>query len=76
MKDEDYASCLIRKGNYYYRPRCQGYTVSKLDAGRYTPMQAKREAAVEPENFTIEIAPECVGGGIGDEINRLLRRGG
>ncbi len=39
---------LIRKGGYYYRPNCSGYTTSKFEAGRYTKAEAEREAAVEP----------------------------
>ena len=39
---------LIRKGGYFYRPNCQGYTTRKVEAGRYTKADADREAAVEP----------------------------
>lgn len=39
---------LIRKGGYYYRPNCSGYTTSKFEAGRYTKAEADREATVEP----------------------------
>lgn len=72
----EYAGYLIKKGNYYYRPRWSGYTVSKLDAGRYTLEQALHERSIEPDNFTYEAAPETEADGIGNEINRLLRRGG
>lgn len=44
---------LIRKGSYYYRPNCQGYTDSPMAAGRYTLAKAEREAMVEPLDFRI-----------------------
>lgn len=44
-EDREY---LIRKGGYYYRPDCQGYTTRKVEAGRYTKAEADAEAAVEP----------------------------
>lgn len=42
---------LIRKGGYYYRPNCAGYTANVEDAGRYTKAEAEREAAIEPWNM-------------------------
>lgn len=39
---------LIKKGSYFYRPNCQGYTSFKFDAGRYTKSHAEKEAAIEP----------------------------
>lgn len=39
---------LIRKGSYFYRKNCCGYTEFKFDAGRYTKEEAEREASVEP----------------------------
>lgn len=32
---------LIRKGAYWYRPNCQGYTANAADAGRYTRSEAE-----------------------------------
>jgi len=32
---------LIRKGAYWYRPNCQGYTTDPADAGRYTRSEAE-----------------------------------
>lgn len=72
----NYAGYLIKKGAYYYRPQWSGYTISKLDAGRYTLDQAQSEQRIEPDNFTIEVAPEMETDGVGKEIIRLLRRGG
>jgi hypothetical protein len=72
----DYAGWLIKKGNYYYRPKWSGYTASKLDAGRYTREQAENEQRVEPDNFTIEAAPETLPGGVGAALNELLWLGG
>jgi hypothetical protein len=42
---------LIRKGGYYYRENWCGYTAEKIAAGRYTEKEARREAAVEPDNI-------------------------
>jgi hypothetical protein len=39
---------LIRKGGFFYRPKRSGYTDRKVEAGRYTESEARREAAVEP----------------------------
>lgn len=39
---------LIKKGGYFYRPNCAGYTTRKIEAGRYTKEEAEREAAIEP----------------------------
>lgn len=39
---------LIRKGGYWYRPNCQGYTIDPGEAGRYTKAKADAEASVEP----------------------------
>jgi len=47
MSDEK-REWLIRKGGYFYRPNCAGYTTRKIEAGRYTKAEAEREAAVEP----------------------------
>ena len=47
-EDHEPREWLIRKGGYYYRPNCAGYTTSKFEAGRYTKAEAEREAAVEP----------------------------
>lgn len=44
---------LIRKNGYFYRPNRSGYTMEKAAAGRYTKAEADREAAIEPENFTV-----------------------
>ncbi|TIV60312.1 hypothetical protein [Mesorhizobium sp.] len=44
---------LIRKNGYFYRPNRAGYTLEKVAAGRYTKAEADREAAIEPENFTV-----------------------
>ena len=33
---------LIRKGGFYYRPKCSGYTSSAITAGRYTLEEAER----------------------------------
>ncbi|ESZ63739.1 hypothetical protein NL532_31925 [Mesorhizobium sp. C120A] len=44
---------LIRKYGYFYRPNRAGYTMEKVAAGRYTKVEADREAAVEPHNFTV-----------------------
>lgn len=71
----DYAGWLIKKGSYYYRPNWSGYTAFKLDAGRYTRTQADQEAAIEPDNFTVEAAPETCPDGIGQEIIRIFRMG-
>lgn len=57
--DREYAGWLIKKRGYYYRPNWCGYTANAAEAGRYTRSQADRQAAVEPENFTIVPAPEC-----------------
>lgn len=73
MKD-DYAGYLIKKGAYYYRPECAGYTGSRLDAGRYTHAQATRECSLEPDHFTMELAPECQPDGVANEILRMIRR--
>lgn len=45
---EDPKDYLIRKSGYYYRPNRAGYTTKVEDAGRYTKVEAEREAAVEP----------------------------
>jgi hypothetical protein len=37
------ATYLIRKGGAFYRPNCQGYTISVIQAGRYTLEEAERE---------------------------------
>jgi hypothetical protein len=39
---------LIRKGIYFYRPGKSGYTAVKSQAGRYTELDARREAEIEP----------------------------
>lgn len=39
---------LIRKGAYFYRPNFCGYTTQKDQAGRYTEIEARKEAAVNP----------------------------
>lgn len=44
---------LIRKNGYFYRPNRAGYTLEKAAAGLYTRAEADREAAIEPENFTV-----------------------
>lgn len=36
------ARFLIRKGGAYYRPNCQGYTLSAIMAGRYTMEDAEK----------------------------------
>ena len=35
---------LIRKGGYWYRPDCSGYTSSRWEAGRYTEEKARSES--------------------------------
>lgn len=42
---------VIRKGGYFYRPNCSGYTTDIGEAGRYTEKKARAEAAVEPDNI-------------------------
>jgi hypothetical protein len=39
---------LIKKGSYFYRPDCAGYTSFKFDAGRYTKERAEAGASIEP----------------------------
>lgn len=39
---------LIRKGAYFYRPGKSGYTSVKSEAGRYSELDARREAEIEP----------------------------
>ena len=48
MTTEEPREWLIRKGGYFYRPNCAGYTTSKVEAGRYTKAKAEAEASVEP----------------------------
>jgi hypothetical protein len=48
---------VIRKGSYYYRANCQGYTGDLSAAGRYTEAKARREAAVEPWHMEAIHAP-------------------
>lgn len=49
---------LIRKGGYFYRPNCQGYTTSKAEACRYTEAEAKSEASVEPWHMSAILADD------------------
>ncbi len=49
---------LIRKGSYFYRPNCQGYTTSKHEAGRYSEAKAKAEANVEPWHMSAVLADD------------------
>lgn len=56
---EQFAEWLILKRGHFYRPRFSGYTSNVAEAGRYTRQQAEREAAVEPGNFKIVLAPEA-----------------
>jgi len=49
---------LIRKGGYFYRPNCQGYTTIKAEAGRYYEAEARREAAVEPWHMSAILADD------------------
>lgn len=39
---------LIRKGCCFYRPNKAGYTTVKAEAGRYTELDARLEAEIEP----------------------------
>lgn len=39
---------VIRKSGYYYRPHRSGYTTNIDEAGRYTELEAKAEASIEP----------------------------
>ncbi|TPN03847.1 hypothetical protein FJ973_29845 [Mesorhizobium sp. B2-1-3] len=39
---------LIRKDGYFYRPNKSGYTTVKSEAGRYTELDARLEAEIEP----------------------------
>lgn len=49
---------LIRKGSYFYRPNCQGYTANKQEAGRYPEAKAKAEASVEPWHMSAVLADD------------------
>lgn len=49
---------LIKKGGYYYRPNRSGYTREVSAAGRYTRVEADREAAIEPWCMSVEREPE------------------
>ena len=74
MKDpQEYAGWLIKKQDHYYRPNWAGYTKWTLDAGRYTMAQAKAEQAMEPDNFTIEPAPEMLPNGVGKFFMSLFQ---
>lgn len=42
------AEWLIKKGEFYYRPKKSGYTTRKCEAGRYTERDARLEAEIEP----------------------------
>jgi len=53
IEDPDAREWLILKNGYFYRPNRSGYTQKKAAAGRYTRAEADREAAVEPESFTV-----------------------
>jgi hypothetical protein len=59
---------LIRKGGYYYRPNCQGYTTVKAAAGRYSEAEAKAEASVGPDNMSAVRADDVPGAAF--EISR------
>lgn len=48
-KSEGLDAWLIKKGGYWYRPNCSGYTTEKASAGRYTEAKAKSEACVDPD---------------------------
>jgi hypothetical protein len=52
-EDPDSREWLILKNGYFYRPNRSGYTQEKAAAGRYTRAEADREAAIEPESFTV-----------------------
>lgn len=47
---------LIKKGSYYYRPKCKGYTNYVFAAGRYTKEFAYRECSKEPEMVPVRLA--------------------
>lgn len=64
---------LIRKGAYYYRPNCQGYTTSKSEAGRYTEAKAKSEASVEPWHMSAILADDVPGPPTTDAIRAQAR---
>jgi hypothetical protein len=70
----EYAGYLIKKGRYFYRPDFSGYTICPLDAGRYTLKQAEDTKRCEPENFTIEPAPETLPHGVEMAIAAAYRR--
>ena len=42
---------VIRKGAFYYRENCRGYTDEPADAGRFTEVKARWEASIEPHNI-------------------------
>jgi hypothetical protein len=57
----DFAIWLILKSNRgYYRHSNAGYTSDPARAGRYTRMQADATASIEPENFSVVLAPEAM----------------
>lgn len=58
MRTEGPDAWMIRKGSYFYRPNCQGYTDNKHEAGRYTEAKAKAEASVEPWHMSAVLADD------------------
>jgi len=79
--EPDESQYLIRKGGYYYRPNCQGYTTNIAEAGRYTLAEAIKESHPNGpdgprDGMSYEVAPPIVSDSTGDalrgEIERLL----
>lgn len=49
---------VIRKAGYFYRPNRAGYTSDIREAGRYSEVEAKREAEIEPWHMSAHLASE------------------
>ena len=70
---------LIKKGSYFYRPKKQGYTGFKFDAGRFTKSDAEAECKVEPwhmkaihqDDVPDDTAPDKHISGMTAEIKKL-----
>jgi len=48
---------VIKKGYFYYRANCSGYTDNIDEAGRYSKQEAEREARIEPWHMQAIPAP-------------------